>query len=157
MRQTQEERNYHVLYQFLHADDLDFTAAQRDPMAYKYLSESGCLTINGKDDAQDWQEVCECFASINLEANQRQEMVQLLASVLSLGNIEFEPDVEGGGVDETNPALVAAAAYMQVAPAELLKALTIKVLQVPGSGPIERQQSGQACTEMRGKSILHQV
>ena len=91
------------------------------------------------------------------QANQRQEMVQLLASVLSLGNIEFESDVEGGGVDDANEGLVAAATYMQVAPAALLKALTIKVLQVPGSGPIERQQSGQACTEMRGESTPHQV
>ena len=37
-----------MLYQFLHADDLEFSADQRDPMGYKYLSESGCLTIDGK-------------------------------------------------------------------------------------------------------------
>ena len=71
MRQTTGERNYHVLYQFLHASDLEFTADQRDPTTYKYLRESGCLTIDGKDDAQDWQEVCECFSSINLEVRGR--------------------------------------------------------------------------------------
>ena len=70
-------------------------------------------------------------------------MVQLLAAVLSLGNIEFDSDEEGGGADAGEPSLVAAAAYMQVSPEALLKALTIKVLQVPGSGPIERKQNGQ--------------
>src|SRR5690349_13002314 len=55
-RQQPEERNYHIFYQMLAGitDELKATLHLGSAADYHYLNTSGCTSIEGVDDAKDF-------------------------------------------------------------------------------------------------------
>ncbi|KAJ9568038.1 hypothetical protein OSB04_004004 [Centaurea solstitialis] len=91
------ERSYHIFYQICAGappalkDRLNLKMSSE----YKFLNQSGCLKINGADDAQNFKMLTEAFDVLGISAEDQESVFELLAAILWLGNISFEViDVE---------------------------------------------------------------
>ncbi len=81
-----KERSYHVLYQLVSAK----TAHANEPItAYRYLSMSGCTSIEGIDDAADHADVSKAMLSVGIRPDEADMTWSYVASMLYLGNIDF--------------------------------------------------------------------
>lgn len=86
------ERSYHIFYQICAGappalkDRLNLKMASE----YKFLNQSGCLKINGADDAQNFKLLTEAFDILGISNEDQENVFELLAAILWLGNISFE-------------------------------------------------------------------
>mmetsp|Transcript_7888 Transcript_7888/g.13279 ORF Transcript_7888/g.13279 Transcript_7888/m.13279 type:complete len:1294 (-) Transcript_7888:21-3902(-) len=106
--QAENERNFHVFYQLLAgADDqmrTDFYLGP--PEEYELLNKSGCIYIEGTDDAQEFHENLEAMDGLNFSPDEKRSILQICAAILHLGNIRFVPNSDGtGSVIENEDAL----------------------------------------------------
>ncbi|KAK1435680.1 hypothetical protein QVD17_01446 [Tagetes erecta] len=85
------ERSYHVFYQICAGappalkDMLNLKMSSE----YKFLNQSGCLKINGIDDAQNYIMLVDAFDTLGISSQDQENVFQLLAAILWLGNISF--------------------------------------------------------------------
>ena len=80
------ERSYHVLYQLV----CDGTYIQpSEPTAHRYLSMSGCVSIDGVDDVKEFQENNHALRSVGLSDSDVKVMWGMVASMLLLGSLDF--------------------------------------------------------------------
>ncbi|KAK9080637.1 hypothetical protein SSX86_000395 [Deinandra increscens subsp. villosa] len=85
------ERSYHVFYQIIAGappvlkDMLSLKMASE----YKYLNQSGCLKINGVDDAHNFIMLVDAFDSLGIPHEVQENVIEWLAAILWLGNISF--------------------------------------------------------------------
>lgn len=134
--QIENERNFHIFYQLTKGA----SAAQREayglqgPEAYAYTSRSNCLEVPGIDDVVDWKETLQAMAVIGISAQEQDEILRNLATVLWLGNVQFGESDEGNSVivDESVPAFVAY--LMEVEPELVSKVLTSRVVETSRGG-----------------------
>ena len=56
VRQTKNERNFHVFYQLLSGADAQMKQELnlRSAQSYTYLNQSGCVTVDGMNDAKEF-------------------------------------------------------------------------------------------------------
>lgn len=86
------ERNFHVFYQVT----CGAPAAERQqyciegPEYYFYLTQSGCFTVQGIDDAQEYSELVAAFQKIGITETERADVLCCLSVVLWLGNVAFQ-------------------------------------------------------------------
>lgn len=90
--QNPSERNYHIFYQILAGADADMRAKYRlqPPSQYHYLNTSGCVSIEGVNDAEEYKEVLTAMKTLNFTGQLFDMMHQILVGVLNLGNVMFE-------------------------------------------------------------------
>eukprot|EP00904_Undaria_pinnatifida_P007253 jgi/Undpi1/3658/HiC_scaffold_16.g07028.m1 len=67
------------------------------PEAYHVLSDSGCMTLEGVDDAAQFQEVRKACGTIGMDEATQNQVWRVLAAVLHMSNVVFEgkDDAEG--------------------------------------------------------------
>ncbi|CAN0460328.1 unnamed protein product, partial [Hapterophycus canaliculatus] len=70
---VQGERNFHILYQLVAGTsqldaDLEVTGLEGGPDAFKILSQSDCVTLDGVDDAEEFGTVKAAFDTIGMDA-----------------------------------------------------------------------------------------
>ena len=93
--QNPQERNFHVFYQLC----AGATAAQREslgisePTYFYYLNQSGCTSVDGTDDAKEFAEMNAAMTTMGLDESAKTTVLQIVAAVLHIGNIDF---VEAG-------------------------------------------------------------
>uniref|UniRef100_A0A672R3Z3 Myosin IB n=1 Tax=Sinocyclocheilus grahami TaxID=75366 RepID=A0A672R3Z3_SINGR len=95
VKQPRGERNFHIFYQLLSGasdDTLKKLKLDRDFSKYNYLSLDSA-TVNGLDDAASFRTVRRMDVV--------QSILELVAAVLKLGNIEFKPESRCNGYDES--------------------------------------------------------
>jgi myosin heavy subunit len=56
-----------------------------------YLKKSGCTSIEGVNDADDFVNLKKYLQAVNVSPKDQNEMFSLLSGLLHLGNIEFSP------------------------------------------------------------------
>ncbi|XP_056108200.1 unconventional myosin-Ib isoform X4 [Rhinichthys klamathensis goyatoka] len=103
VKQTRGERNFHVFYQLLSgaSDDLlKKLKLDRDFSKYNYLSLDSA-TVNGLDDAASFRTVRNAMQIVGFMEDEVQSILELVAAVLKLGNIEFKPESRVNGFDES--------------------------------------------------------
>jgi myosin-1 len=89
VRQTKGERNFHVFYQLLAGGGaaLKQEFNLRPPQQYAFLR--GCLTVDGMNDAAEFNEMQHAMGVMGLTAQQQRSVFKVLAAILALGNLEF--------------------------------------------------------------------
>ncbi|KAM9509577.1 myosin-IIIb-like isoform 1-T1 [Guaruba guarouba] len=128
VQQDAGERNFHIFYYMfagLSAEEKEMYGLL-DPSLYRYISGR----FGTQDIAQRWKhkykEVCNALNMVGFQEQEQVDMQAILAGVLSLGNVTFEPEESNGSakVSETSRGwLKAAAGQFGVQEDELLKCL----------------------------------
>jgi myosin heavy subunit len=49
------------------------------------------FSVDGIDDEKDFEEVCSAFKTISLDERSRDAMLDVIAAILHIGNLSFEP------------------------------------------------------------------
>ncbi|XP_026074257.1 unconventional myosin-Ib-like isoform X5 [Carassius auratus] len=103
VKQPRGERNFHIFYQLLSGasdDTLKKLKLDRDFSKYNYLSLDSA-TVNGLDDAGSFRTVRNAMQIVGFMEDEVQSILELVAAVLKLGNIEFKPESRCNGYDES--------------------------------------------------------
>nr|XP_005168006.1 unconventional myosin-Ib isoform X7 [Danio rerio] len=103
VKQPRGERNFHIFYQLLSGasdDMLKKLKLDRDFSKYNYLSLDSA-TVNGLDDAASFRTVRNAMQIVGFMEDEVQSILELIAAVLKLGNIEFKPESRVNGFDES--------------------------------------------------------
>lgn len=89
VHQSSQERNYHIFYQFLKgSSDLKNWHLKNSLKDYKYLSSSK-FDIPNVDDTKEFQGLIESFNIMGFSKFEIDNIFQILAIILHLGNLEF--------------------------------------------------------------------
>jgi myosin heavy subunit len=90
--QLQQERSYHIFYQLICGADntLRSTLKLKPIQEYKYLGQSGCISIPGVNDSREFAEVMEAVYKLDFDNTTITDMFRIVTAVLTLGNVTFE-------------------------------------------------------------------
>ena len=92
--QSKQERNYHVFYQLTAAGQRDPELASkfrlRSPTEYNYLNQSGCIELDGVNDADKLDGLRLAFEVVQIPPDMLEGILSVLSAILWLGNLTFQ-------------------------------------------------------------------
>uniref|UniRef100_A0ABM5F1L6 Unconventional myosin-Ih isoform X1 n=2 Tax=Pogona vitticeps TaxID=103695 RepID=A0ABM5F1L6_9SAUR len=101
VHQNLGERNFHIFYQLLEGGEeelLQKLGLERSPPKYMYLIQGRCARVSSMNDRSGWRTVQKAFAVIDVRSRDAENLFGIIASVLHLGNIQFEEDSNGHAI-----------------------------------------------------------
>lgn len=112
------ERGFHIFY-FLLSGLKDSTVTLQDATKYDYLAVGGCQTIDGVDDAAEFDLVRTAMTNIGMSSEEQGKVWAVLAGLLELGNIFLDTSGDKGNDPaslsaKAASALKAGAAALQI-------------------------------------------
>ncbi|KFW11749.1 Myosin-IIIb, partial [Eurypyga helias] len=138
VQQDTGERNFHIFYYMfagLSSEEKEMYGLL-DPSLYRYISGR----FGTQDVAQRWkhkyQEVCNALDMVGFQEQEQVDMQAILAGVLSLGNVTFEPEENSGSVKVSEASrgwLKAAAVSHRRADRNLVARVLCSLLSLEGS------------------------
>ncbi|XP_054587690.2 unconventional myosin-Ih [Nothobranchius furzeri] len=98
VHQNHGERNFHIFYQLLDGGSdelLQRLGLERNSQHYNYLTQGECAIVSSINDKNDWKSVKNALQVIDFDAESTNHLLEVVASVLHLGNIQFDTDEKG--------------------------------------------------------------
>ncbi|XP_034026122.1 unconventional myosin-Ih isoform X2 [Thalassophryne amazonica] len=98
VHQNHGERNFHIFYQLVDGGEdnlLKRLGLERDCQHYNYLTQGECATVPSINDKNDWKTVKNALQIIDIDESNINNLFEIVASVLHLGNIQFDADTKG--------------------------------------------------------------
>ena len=122
------ERNYNVFYQLI-------ARLKRTAGDFRYLSGSGCDSIEGVDDREMYDTTTHALAILGLSSDSIQQVMDITLAILHLGNVTFTPGPLQAGkescvveADRAEAALKEAARLLTLGEAQLRAVLLTRVI-----------------------------
>ncbi|KAF9434267.1 class II myosin [Entomortierella beljakovae] len=134
--QIENERNFHIFYQYCKSAPSNYQEqfGMTGPESFLLTNRSGCLSVDGIDDVQDFEETLQAMRVIGLSQHEQDEIFRMLAIVLWLGNVQFAEDDNGAAQITDNEVIAFIAYIMEVDTDSLIKTLTIRVVETQRGG-----------------------
>ncbi|CAM9169756.1 unnamed protein product [Laminaria digitata] len=132
------ERNFHILYELVTGGASSGLSAELkldSVESFKIICHGGCTTLDGVDDAVQFQGVKAAFDTIGMSAGTQMEVWKMLASVLHMSNLRFDKvDNEQGEIASISDreALSTLATLLGVKESALEALLTQRVVATLG-------------------------
>uniref|UniRef100_T1DK53 MYO5B variant protein n=1 Tax=Crotalus horridus TaxID=35024 RepID=T1DK53_CROHD len=102
--QAAGERNYHIFYQLCASAALpelkDLSLV--DAKDFFYTSLGGDTSLEGVDDAEDFEKTRQAFALLGVKESYQVTIFKILAAILHLGNVDFRSERDGDSCSITN-------------------------------------------------------
>ncbi|XP_041916381.1 unconventional myosin-Ih isoform X2 [Alosa sapidissima] len=98
VHQNHGERNFHIFYQLVEGGEdelLRWLGLERDCQKYSCLVRGNCAKVSSINDKSDWRTVQKAFTVIDFSESDVEHLLAIIASVLHLGNVQFEKGVRG--------------------------------------------------------------
>uniref|UniRef100_A0A3Q1EPT8 Myosin IHa n=1 Tax=Acanthochromis polyacanthus TaxID=80966 RepID=A0A3Q1EPT8_9TELE len=108
VHQNHGERNFHIFYQLVEGgtdDLLRQLGLERGVQHYNYLTQGECAIVSSINDRNDWKTVKNALQVINFDEINTNHLFGIVASVLHLGNIQFDSDSKGHALLNDNTEL----------------------------------------------------
>ncbi|KAF9107889.1 Myosin type-2 heavy chain 1 [Mortierella sp. AM989] len=125
--QPEHERNYHIFYQLVagappsEKKELDLQSINQ----FQYLRQGGVATINGVDDAAEFEITQRSLSTIGISVQVQWYIFRLLAALIHIGNIQVTGRNDAMISDE-DPSLIVASKVLGVQLSEFKKWLVKK-------------------------------
>ncbi|KAK3341322.1 P-loop containing nucleoside triphosphate hydrolase protein [Lasiosphaeria hispida] len=135
--QITNERNFHIFYQFTKGASQNYRSnfGVQGPETYIYTSRSKCLDVDGIDDLAEYADTLNAMKIIGLSQAEQDNIFRMLSAILWTGNLVFRED-ESGYAAVSDQSIVDFLAYLlEVNPAQLVNAITIRIL-TPRNGEV---------------------
>ncbi|XP_052412896.1 unconventional myosin-Ic isoform X1 [Carassius gibelio] len=146
--QNHGERNFHIFYQLLEGGEEPLLKTlgleKTNPQHYHYLVKGNCPRVSSISDKNGWKVVRNALTIIGFNEEEIQELMEIVASVLHLGNIQFGEDEEGETHVTTEPQLQYLSQLLGVDGSVLKEALTHKKMVAKGEEMISPLSLEQA-------------
>ncbi|CAK6953640.1 unconventional myosin-Ic [Scomber scombrus] len=147
VHQNHGERNFHIFYQLLDGGDdglLNMLDLERNPQSYQYLVKGNCPRVSSISDKNNWKVVMKALSVIGFTEEEVQKLLNIIASVLHLGNTQFGEGEEGETYITTETQITNLAKLLGVDGSTLREALTHKKLTAKGEEMISPLHFEQA-------------
>ncbi|XP_041741755.1 unconventional myosin-Ic isoform X2 [Coregonus clupeaformis] len=108
VHQNHGERNFHIFYQLLEGGKQDLLSKlglERNAQKYQYLVKGCCPRVSSINDKNDWKTMRKALTIIGLHEDEVEDLWNIIASVLHLGNTQFGEGENGENQITTEPQL----------------------------------------------------
>ncbi|XP_076020339.1 unconventional myosin-Ih [Genypterus blacodes] len=105
VHQNHGERNFHIFYQLVEGGEEDllrWLGLERNCQQYRYLVQGGCAKVSSINDKSDWRTLRKALSVIEFSESDVESLFGIIASVLHMGNIQFEADARGFAALKSN-------------------------------------------------------
>ncbi|KDO32183.1 hypothetical protein SPRG_03400 [Saprolegnia parasitica CBS 223.65] len=156
------ERNYHIFYELLRGATPDELAALRLTRIedYKYLNQTQCVDRkDGVDDGDQYTKTRHAMTTIGMADDEQWSVLQVVAAILHLGNLEFVPAAGGGATFGQSVDLVTLCGLLGVSRDRLQSGLCTRKIRAGGETitvPLEPSQALGA-KDVVGKALYAQL
>eukprot|EP00002_Diphylleia_rotans_P034220 TRINITY_DN7338_c0_g1_i3.p1 TRINITY_DN7338_c0_g1~~TRINITY_DN7338_c0_g1_i3.p1 ORF type:complete len:1175 (-),score=252.33 TRINITY_DN7338_c0_g1_i3:6-3530(-) len=132
VQQIKGERNYHIFYQLCEGaspeDRERFHIGKSSD--YAILSQSGCYQIEGVSDSENYRRVREAMHLVGFTEDEQNSIIQTLAAILHLCNIQFEGQKrQEGSFIQNREELEISAKLLGVTPDVLEQRMTTRMMK----------------------------